>query len=109
MPYIASTHIDLPPLLIHQLHNPCIVNQYTATNSVSICNAQTWLQTMSYEINQIDLRSILIHHLDNPCTVNHSSMHIKQTQIVLASAMHKHVYIQYHMHSIASTHIYLHP
>jgi hypothetical protein len=36
-------------------------------------------------------------------------MHIKQPKILLASAMHKHAYIQYHMHSTASTHIHLLP
>jgi hypothetical protein len=37
----------------------------------------------------IHLHPLLIHQLDNPCIVNHSSMHIKQPQILLASAMHK--------------------
>jgi hypothetical protein len=34
-------------------------------------------------------------------------MHIKQPQILLASALHKYDYIQYHKHFIALTHIHL--
>jgi hypothetical protein len=82
----------------------------TATSTVSICNAQTWLNQYhmhSIATTLIHLRAILIHQLDNPYIVNHSSMHIKQQQRLSASAMHKHAYIQYHMYSIASTHIHL--
>jgi hypothetical protein len=55
----------------------------------------------------IHLHTILIHQLDNPCNVNHSSMHIKQPQIQLASTMNKHGFIHYLMYSSVSTHIHL--
>ena len=64
---------------------------------------------LSIDYIPIDLLPILIHQLDKQCKVNHSSMHIKQAQIVLASAMHNNAYIQYYMHSIASTNIDLPP
>ena len=109
---IASTCIDLPTILIHQLHNPGIVNH----SSMHIIQPQIVLASAMHKhgykqchmksiaLTHIDLRSIHIHQLDNTCIGKHSSMHIIQSQIVLASAMHKHGYIQVHMHSIDSTH-----
>ena len=80
----------------------------TAANSVSIFNAKNcYIQYHMHLIasTHIDLPTILIHQSNNTCIVNHSSMHIKQPQIVLASVMYKHGYIHYHMYSTASTHI----
>jgi hypothetical protein len=65
----------------------------TDTNTVSICNAQTWLETISHAFHSsthIHLPPTLIHQLDNPCIVNHSGVHIKQPQILLAFTGHKH-------------------
>ena len=108
---LALSHSDLLTILIHQLVNPCIVD------GISMHNKQTHI-VLAYAMQKhvyilyhmhsiasthIDLLPILIHQLVNPFIVNHYWMHIKQPQIVLASAMYKHVYIQYHMHSIVLT------
>ena len=52
----------------------------------------------------VELITRLIQQFDISCIVNHSSMHNKQPQIELTSALHKHIYTQYHMHSIVSSH-----
>jgi hypothetical protein len=84
----------------------------TATNTVSIGIEKNLLNIISHAYHSstyIHLRTILIHQLDSPCIFNHSSMHIKQSQILLASVEHRQDYMIYDMHSIFSTHIHLRP
>jgi hypothetical protein len=112
---IASTHIHLLPIFINQFDNPCIVNHscmHIKQQQILLASAMNKHDYIQYQMHSkvtthIHLLTILIHQLDNPCIVNHSSMYIKQPQILLASALHKHAYIQYNMHFTASTHVHL--
>ena len=112
---IVSTYIDLLAMVNHQFNNSFIVNNSSIHNKeaqivlASASHKHVYIQYHMYYITSThnDLHTLLIHQLDNTFIINHSSMHQKEAQIVLASAVHKDDYILYHIHSIASTHINL--